>query len=65
MDFLSRSSFSFYRNKIWALIVYRIATDILDPVAARRLRLLPEASVIIGIPISAKGKSVYFDRPAQ
>jgi len=37
-------------------IMYRIGT------AARRLNLLPEATVIIGIPISAKGKSIYFDR---
>lgn len=37
-------------------IMYRIGT------AARQLNLLPEATVIIGIPISAKGKSIYFDR---
>lgn len=37
-------------------IMYRIGT------AARRLNLLPEATVILGIPISAKGKSIYFDR---
>lgn len=37
-------------------IMYRIGT------AARRLKLLTEASVIMGIPISAKGKSIYFDR---
>jgi len=37
-------------------IMYRIGT------AARRLNLLPGASVIMGIPISAKGKSIYFDR---
>ena len=37
-------------------IMYRIGT------AARRLNLLPEATVIVGIPISAKGKNVYFDR---
>ena len=29
---------------------------------ARRLKLLPEATIIIGIPVSAKGKSIYFDR---
>jgi len=40
-------------------IMYRIGT------AAKRLRLLPEAHIIMGIPISASGKSVYFDRPAQ
>ena len=39
-------------------IMYRIGT------AAMRLKLLPEASVIMGVPISAKGKSIYFDRPA-
>jgi uncharacterized ferredoxin-like protein len=27
-----------------------------------RLNMLPEASVVMGIPLSAKGKSVYFDR---
>jgi uncharacterized ferredoxin-like protein len=32
--------------------------------AAMRLGLLPEASVIMGVPVSAKGKSIYFDRPA-
>lgn len=37
-------------------IMYRIG------VAARRLNLLPEASVIMGIPLSAKGKNIYFDR---
>jgi uncharacterized ferredoxin-like protein len=37
-------------------IMYRIGT------AARRLNLLPEATVIMGIPNSAKGKSIYFDR---
>ena len=37
-------------------IMYRIG------VAAMRLNLLPEASVIMGIPLSAKGKSIYFDR---
>ena len=30
--------------------------------AARRLKMLPEADVIYGIPISAKGKNIYFDR---
>ena len=30
--------------------------------AARQLNLMPEADVIIGIPISAKGKSLYYDR---
>jgi uncharacterized ferredoxin-like protein len=37
-------------------IMYRIGT------AARRLNLLPEASIIMGVPLSAKGKSIYFDR---
>ena len=37
-------------------IMYRIGT------AAMRLNMLPEASVIMGIPLSAKGKSIYFDR---
>ncbi|MBS7643717.1 hypothetical protein KEJ26_04020 [Candidatus Bathyarchaeota archaeon] len=31
-------------------------------VAARRLKFLPEATIVIGIPVSAKGKSIYFDR---
>jgi len=38
-------------------IMYRIGT------AAKRLNMLPEATVIMGIPLSAKGKSIYFDRP--
>jgi uncharacterized ferredoxin-like protein len=37
-------------------IMYRIGT------AAMRLKMLPEASVIMGIPLSVKGKSPYFDR---
>jgi len=37
-------------------IMYRIG------VAARRLNMMPEASVIMGIPVSAKGKNIYFDR---
>jgi len=37
-------------------IMYRVGT------AARRLNMVPEATVIMGIPISAKGKSIYFDR---
>jgi uncharacterized ferredoxin-like protein len=37
-------------------IMYRIGT------AALKLKMLPEATVIMGIPISAKGKSIYFDR---
>ena len=38
-------------------IMYRIGA------AAKRMKMLPEASVIIGIAVSAKGKSIYFDRP--
>jgi len=37
-------------------IMYRVGT------AAQRLKQLPKASVIMGIPISARGKSIYFDR---
>lgn len=37
-------------------IMYRVGT------ASMRLKLLPEATVIMGIPISAKGKNIYFDR---
>ncbi|MEM0058442.1 MAG: DUF2148 domain-containing protein [Candidatus Bathyarchaeia archaeon] len=37
-------------------IMYRIGT------AALRLNLLPEATVAMGIPLSAKGKNIYFDR---
>jgi len=37
-------------------IMYRIG------VAAKRLNMLPEASIIMGIPLSAKGKNIYFDR---
>ena len=38
-------------------IMYRIGT------AAMRLGLAKKSSVAMGIPISAKGKSIYFDRP--
>jgi len=37
-------------------VMYRIG------VAAKRLKMLPEATVIMGIPLSAKGKNIYFDR---
>jgi uncharacterized ferredoxin-like protein len=37
-------------------IMYRIGT------AAVKLRLLPEATIIVGIPVSARGKNIYFDR---
>jgi uncharacterized ferredoxin-like protein len=40
-------------------IMYRIGT------AALKLKMLPEATVIMGIPISAKGKSIYFDRSTR
>jgi uncharacterized ferredoxin-like protein len=40
-------------------IFYRIG------VAAKRLNYLPEASIIMGIPLSAKGKNPYFDRPIR
>jgi uncharacterized ferredoxin-like protein len=37
-------------------VMYRIG------VAAMKLRLLPDATLIMGIPVSAKGKNIYFDR---
>jgi len=37
-------------------IMYRAGTT------ALKLNLMPEATVIIGIPVSAKGKNIYFDR---
>jgi uncharacterized ferredoxin-like protein len=37
-------------------IMYRIGAS------AMKLKLLPDATVIIGIPVSAHGKSIYFDR---
>jgi uncharacterized ferredoxin-like protein len=37
-------------------IMYRIGT------AASKLKMLPGATIIMGIPISARGKSIYFDR---
>ncbi len=40
-------------------IMYRIGA------AAKRMKLLPEASIIMGIPLSAKGKNIYFDRHKQ
>lgn len=40
-------------------MMYRVGT------AASRLRLLPQATIIIGIPVSTKGKNIYFDRPAR
>ncbi len=40
-------------------IMYRVG------VAAKRLGLLQESSVVMGIPLSARGKSIYFDRPLK
>lgn len=40
-------------------IMYRVGT------AAKRLDYMPEATTIMGIPLSAKGKSIYFDRARQ
>ena len=37
-------------------IMYRIGT------AAMKLKMLQDATIIIGIPISASGKNIYFDR---
>jgi uncharacterized ferredoxin-like protein len=37
-------------------IMYRIGT------AAMKLGMLPKATAMMGIPVSAKGKSIYFDR---
>jgi uncharacterized ferredoxin-like protein len=34
-------------------------------VAVQTLGLLPEATVVIGIPVSTMGKSIYFDRPLK
>ncbi|MEM1507150.1 MAG: DUF2148 domain-containing protein [Candidatus Bathyarchaeia archaeon] len=30
--------------------------------AAMKLKLIPEATIIIGIPLSSRGKNIYFDR---
>ncbi len=38
-------------------MMYRVGT------AALKLNLLPEATVAMGIPVSARGKNIYFDRP--
>ena len=40
-------------------IFYRIG------VAAKRLNYIPEASIIMGIPLSVKGKNPYFDRAGR
>jgi uncharacterized ferredoxin-like protein len=37
-------------------IMYRIGA------AATKLKMLPDASIMMGIPLSAKGKNIYFDR---
>ena len=37
-------------------VMYRIG------VAAKRLEMLPEATLVIGIPLSVKGKNIFFDR---
>jgi uncharacterized ferredoxin-like protein len=37
-------------------IMYRIGS------AAKRLKMIPEANIVLGIPVSAKGKNIYFDR---
>jgi uncharacterized ferredoxin-like protein len=37
-------------------LMYRVGAG------AIRLNLLPEATIVIGIPIAVKGKSIYFDR---
>ncbi|RLI05465.1 hypothetical protein DRO26_02105 [Candidatus Bathyarchaeota archaeon] len=37
-------------------VMYRVG------VAAMKLKILPEADLVIGIPVSAKGKNIYFDR---
>jgi uncharacterized ferredoxin-like protein len=37
-------------------VMYRVGT------AVSKLNLMPEATVIMGIPVSAKGKNIYFDR---
>jgi uncharacterized ferredoxin-like protein len=40
-------------------MMYRVGT------ASLKLGLMPEATVAIGIPVSVKGKSIYFDRPLK
>jgi uncharacterized ferredoxin-like protein len=37
-------------------IMYRVGT------VAMKLKLLPDATAVLGIPISARGKNIYFDR---
>jgi uncharacterized ferredoxin-like protein len=40
-------------------IFYRIGA------AAKRLNYLPEATIIMGIPLSARGKNPFFDRAVR
>lgn len=40
-------------------IMYRAGTT------ALKLNMLPEATVVMAIPVSVKGKSIYFDRPSK
>lgn len=40
-------------------VMYRVGT------ASLMLGLMPEATVAIGIPLSVKGKSIFFDRPRE
>lgn len=40
-------------------IMYRVGT------AALRLKLMEKSTIVMGIPLSAKGKSIYFDRKFQ
>ncbi|HVP16024.1 MAG TPA: DUF2148 domain-containing protein [candidate division Zixibacteria bacterium] len=40
-------------------IMYRVGT------AALKLKLLPQATIIMGLPVSARGKNIYFDRPPK
>ncbi|MEM0010148.1 MAG: DUF2148 domain-containing protein [Candidatus Bathyarchaeia archaeon] len=37
-------------------VMYRVGA------AAMKMGLIPEATIILGIPLSAKGKNIYFDR---
>jgi uncharacterized ferredoxin-like protein len=40
-------------------IMYRVGT------AASKLKLLSQGTIIMGIPVSVRGKNVYFDRPVK
>jgi len=37
-------------------VMYRVGT------AAMKMNLIPDATIILGIPLSARGKNIYFDR---